>query len=267
MSNPYAAIYPPSGKGHPDAQQPIATAPPPGMFPVSQPHPNAAVTPQGGWSPPNTIYPSGLEYLMGLDYLFVNQKVELLEVFTGFETKNRYAIMDVTGKPVFYAAEESDVCSRLCLGSARPCDFSVVDLNGREVLRMSRPFRCDSCCCPCCLQIMEIYSGNLLLGTVTQEWSLWRPTFTVRDATGNPVLIIKGPIIRFCIEVVFKVKSLDEKQNVGVIQKNWGGFSRELFTDADRFGVQFPRDLDVKIKAVLLGACLLLDFMYFENRS
>lgn len=33
----------------------------------------------GGWSPPNTTYPSGLEYLMGLDYLFVNQKIELLE--------------------------------------------------------------------------------------------------------------------------------------------------------------------------------------------
>lgn len=27
-----------------------------------------------GWLPPNMIYPPGLEYLMDLDYLFVNQK-------------------------------------------------------------------------------------------------------------------------------------------------------------------------------------------------
>lgn len=33
----------------------------------------------GGWSQPNTTYPAGLEYLMGLNYLFVNQKIELLE--------------------------------------------------------------------------------------------------------------------------------------------------------------------------------------------
>ncbi|EFN79068.1 hypothetical protein EAI_03852 [Harpegnathos saltator] len=32
-----------------------------------------------GWSQPNMTYPSGLEYLMGLNYLFVNQKIELLE--------------------------------------------------------------------------------------------------------------------------------------------------------------------------------------------
>lgn len=55
MSNPYAAVYPP-GPGHSEMQQPpIATAPPPGMFPMPmpqsqpqpQPHPNAAVMPQG----------------------------------------------------------------------------------------------------------------------------------------------------------------------------------------------------------------------------
>lgn len=54
------------------------------------------------------------------------------------------------------------------------------------------------------------------------------------------------------------MKSLDEKHNVGTIQKHWSGFGREIFTDSDQFGVQFPQDLDVKIKAVLLGACLLI---------
>lgn len=55
-------------------------------------------------------------------------------------------------------------------------------------------------------QVLEVYSGGALLGSVTQEWSLCRPTFYVRDATGNPVLVIKGPLIRFCVEVAFKVR-------------------------------------------------------------
>lgn len=45
---------------------------------------------------------------------------------------------------------------------------------------------------------------------------------------------------------------------VGKISKQWSGFVREAFTDADMFGISFPIDLDVKIKAVLLGACFLI---------
>lgn len=33
----------------------------------------------GGWPIPNMICPPGLEYLMGLDHLFVKQKFEMLE--------------------------------------------------------------------------------------------------------------------------------------------------------------------------------------------
>ncbi|XP_011350285.1 phospholipid scramblase 1-like isoform X2 [Ooceraea biroi] len=195
---------------------------------------------------------------MNLDYLFVNQKIELLQAFTGWETKNRYTITNLNGETVFYVAEESDVCARLCLSKYRPCEFDIFDQNRQQILRIVRPFRCDSCCCPCYLQTIEVYSGSTLLGSVTQEWSLWRPTFYIRDASGEPVLTIKGPILRFCIDVSFKVKSMDEKHRVGVIQKQWSGFGRELFTVSDMFGISFPRDLDVKIKAVLLGAALLI---------
>jgi len=43
-----------------------------------------------------------------------------------------------------------------------------------------------------------------------------------------------------------------------MIRKHWSGFAREMFTVSDTFGIHFPRDLDVKIKAVLLGACILI---------
>lgn len=45
---------------------------------------------------------------------------------------------------------------------------------------------------------------------------------------------------------------------VGKISKQWSGLVREMFTDADFFGINFPMDLDVRMKAVMLGACMLI---------
>lgn len=57
---------------------------------------------------------------------------------------------------------------------------------------------------------------------------------------------------------MFQVLSKDGKSEVGCIRKQWAGLLREAFTDADHFGITFPLDLDVNIKAVLLGACMLI---------
>lgn len=45
---------------------------------------------------------------------------------------------------------------------------------------------------------------------------------------------------------------------IGRISKQWSGLLKEVFTDTDNFGIQFPLDMDVKMKAVLLGACFLI---------
>ena len=45
---------------------------------------------------------------------------------------------------------------------------------------------------------------------------------------------------------------------VGKVTKQWSGVAREAFTDADNFGVNFPMDLDVRIKTVLLAAVFLI---------
>lgn len=47
-------------------------------------------------------------------------------------------------------------------------------------------------------------------------------------------------------------------EEVGKISKKWGGILKEVFTDADSFGITFPVDLDVKIKAVLMAAAILI---------
>ena len=99
-----------------------------------------------------------------------------------------------------------------------------------------------------------------MLGYVVQEWSIFCPKFRIEDASGHPVLRIEGPFCTcsICGDVEFDVISKDGAQKVGKITKQWSGLVREAFTDADNFGISFPMDLDVNMKAVMLGACFLI---------
>lgn len=63
----------------------------------------------------------------------------------------------------------------------------------------------------------------------------------------------------FCYKLSnLQVLSKDGETEVGKISKQWTGLLRENYTDADNFGAKFPMDLDVRMKAVLLGAVFLI---------
>lgn len=107
--------------------------------------------------------------------------------------------------------------------------------------------------------IVSAPPGNIV-GTVQQEWSIFCPSFTIRNPVGDVVLRIEGPFctMSICGDVEFKVMSADGEHQVGRISKQWSGLMREMFTDTDYFGITFPMDLDVKMKAVMMGACFLI---------
>lgn len=93
-----------------------------------------------------------------------------------------------------------------------------------------------------------------------QTWSICTPEFDIKNESGQTLLKIEGPICRYglCADVEFKVLSVDKSAVVGKISKKWSGLAREAFTDSDYFGITFPIDLDVRMKAVMLGACFLI---------
>ncbi|XP_053537934.1 phospholipid scramblase 1 isoform X2 [Ictalurus punctatus] len=205
--------------------------------------------------------PPGLEYLTQVDQLLVHQKVELIEAIFGWETNNQYVVKNNVGQQVLLAVEESDVCTRIVCCSGRSFTIHVRDNMGQEVLTLTRPLKCSSCWFPCCLQELEVQvPPGTAIGYVMQDWHPYLPKFTIRDERKRAVLRIVGPFCdcNCCSDVVFKVTSLDEALVIGRISKQWAGLDTEMFTDADHFGVQFPMDLDVKIKAVVLAACFLI---------
>ncbi|KAF2883007.1 hypothetical protein ILUMI_23145 [Ignelater luminosus] len=258
--------YPPPQGGYPPPGSPYAQGPPVMNQPMAQ-----GGMPGSGWmNMPQSVVncPPGLEYLTMIDHLLVHQKVELLEAFTGFETANKYTIKNSLGQKVYYAVEESDCLTRNCCGPLRPFGMKILDNFSNQIIHLHRPLACDSCFFPCCLQSMEVSAPpGTIVGTVEQDWSICCPAFSIKNPTGDTVLRIEGPFctMSICGDVEFKVMSADGSTQVGKISKQWSGLMREMFTDADYFGITFPMDLDVRMKAVMLGACFLIDAMFFEK--
>ncbi|XP_006813280.1 phospholipid scramblase 2-like [Saccoglossus kowalevskii] len=234
----------------------------------------------GKWSgdpPPQSLAcPPGLEYLTQIDQLLIHQQVELLEAITGWETKNKYQIKNSVGQQIYFAREETGLCMRLCCGPARGFQIHITDNAGNEVIRVVREFKCCAGCCwcansDCCAFELRVEApiGNIV-GYVRQTQSCWIGHFDIMNAERETVLKIKGPCcvcqtICCTADLNFMVYSRDMDNEIGRVSKQWPGLLKEMFTDTDNFGVTFPIDLDVKIKATLLGAVFLIDFMYFEH--
>ncbi|VDO01279.1 unnamed protein product [Rodentolepis nana] len=72
------------------------------------------------------------------------------------------------------------------------------------------------------------------------------PKWTILDPNDNALLRIVGPPscylvcfpwISFTDRLQFKIQSADSQAELGIIRKEWAGFMREMFTDADDFSV------------------------------
>ena len=64
-----------------------------------------------------------------------------------------------------------------------------------------------------------------------------------------------------------QVTGSDGESQVGNITKQWTEGCREMCTNMSTFTVAFPEDLDVGMKASLIGASLLIDFMFYQNKG
>uniref|UniRef100_A0A1I7UVB9 Phospholipid scramblase n=1 Tax=Caenorhabditis tropicalis TaxID=1561998 RepID=A0A1I7UVB9_9PELO len=249
--------------------QPITTQP------TVQPAPGAV------WMTlPMTVpgIPTGLEYLSHLEMIQIYQLKELMEIL-GWETRNKYVLKNANGEQCYYAFEESDCCERCCCGGQRGFVMHIVDNFKREVLTITREFKCcgNGCggrCCgsmSCCQQECTVSSPSMgHLGIVRQSESCCTSNFDVLDADGRVVFQIDGPdccVLAGCGDKEFSIRAAHSETVIGAITKKWGGWLRETLTRADTFFVSFPRDLDVKLKGVLLGATFLIDFMQFEQRQ
>jgi hypothetical protein len=165
--------------------------------------------------------PPGLEYLSLIDRLQVKQVVSLLEAFTGWDTNNKYEIQNAAGQRVYFAAEDTETCMRVCCKQGRGFTINIIDNLNQVVMKMRRDFKCCACscscfaCCDCCAHevIVEAPAGNII-GYVKQQWSFWKASYDILDENHQTLLKIKGPCCIFdgplscCCDNKFNVNSL-----------------------------------------------------------
>jgi len=237
-----------------------------------------------------------LEKILGeVTNVVVSQNVEKIETATAWltlgcckvETENRYELLDLdTRKTLFVADEESIWCLRnpciccdcICWCCHSDCatrrafsmNLTAGSLEGPLILEMDRPCRSD--CMPCCLQKISVSDKTSILGTVKQKVHCVPPCtmcgkFEVTNSNGEVIYTINTPCVLTtccCTEVAFNIKD-KEGNEVGEIAKQSANVAKETFTDSDRFVIKFPADCSVQMKAVLIGALFLFDYLFYED--
>ncbi|XP_052774739.1 phospholipid scramblase 1-like [Mya arenaria] len=221
--------------------------------------------------------PASVQYLAGVDQLFIKQKIEMLEVLTGFETRNRYAVLNKEMQQVFFVQEESSLCERCFCPMNRGFNLHMTDNNTQEIVRMSRDFKCCMGCCwcggGCCQMVINVESPvGRLIGRIKTGNSKWKPHIQICDAADNHMFTAWGPCCpcqAVCCpeDIDFPITDPGLTQRVGNVAKVWRGCCPESFTDADQFRVTFPMDMTVECKMLMVAATFLIEFYVFEQQK
>nr|XP_012617862.1 phospholipid scramblase 2-like [Microcebus murinus] len=214
-----------------------------------------------------TNCPPGLEYLDQINQLIVCQRFDLLEVLSNLETSKTYEIMNNQGQRIYFAEERYNWFLQCLCGSSRPFTMTIYDNVGRDVIALHKALRCSCCWSSCYPQKLKVESPpGETIGYVYQYFHPFFPKFKIKNENKEDIMKIRGPCVLFCCltNLNFNLLPMDEQMVIGKISKPYPGFVRRLLRNGNTFGIQFPFDLDVKMKALILGASFLIDYMYFE---
>ncbi|WP_417347395.1 phospholipid scramblase-related protein [Ferrimonas sp.] len=190
----------------------------------------------------------------------IQQLFEMAELF-GFESRNRYQVLDAQERPLGYAAEQSSgmlgTLSRQLFGHWRRFDIHLFSPQRAPWLIAHHPFRWW-------FQRLEVSDASgVRLGAVQQRFALLHKKFDIEDEHGRVMMTVASPLWRIW---TFPVER--QGREVACISKRWSGGLTELFTDKDNFVVEYSDpSLDNRSRQLLLMATLFIDLQYFEKKA
>ena len=224
----------------------------------------------------------------------VVQQIELLEIMTGCETKNRYHvfIQDANGydKFLFKCKEESSCCVRTCC----PSDNRSLKMKVKHVKDQSgfqnddfatpyiefvKPFKC-TCCCLNRPEMVGRFLNKEPFGKILQPCTVCDPRFKVYNKDKVCKYVIAGSCCQcgFCCRKstfgklsqahfdIYDGNATDypEGKGIGKITRKVCGY-QNLVSDADTFTMVFPSNATPEDKLMLIGAVLMMDYQYYED--
>lgn len=198
--------------------------------------------------------PPGLEYLTQVDQILIHQKR-----YSMFQYCSEFEILNSVSQKIFHAKEEKECCGPLL-------DVRVYDNSQSHVLHLLLP----SNFCSWSVEL-EVYSptSGCLIGYIVKNWEAFSISFSILNIAKEEVLRVVGPGFAMAAfsDINFEVKTGNESHTIGRITRVWRGFRKEMFSANDHYSVQFPIDLDAKVKALLLSTGIFIDHLYYEQRN
>lgn len=165
-------------------------------------------------------------------------------------------------------------------------------VHGEEVVaRFRKPFRVSRFCCYSNAVRIESPEDNPV-GSIRQLFTFFgHPRFAIYDlqqTPKSPSLLLEPSSCRFCCTPLlctcicansqFRVLSAETRQQVATITRSWDARDSEAAEETDGqatgwpassrdqlFGVEFEANLEARHKLLLLSACFMMDFFYFER--
>ncbi|XP_072255297.1 phospholipid scramblase 3-like [Pyxicephalus adspersus] len=184
---------------------------------------------------------SGLELLLQINQLTVREK------FTVSQGWGRsFDVLNEVGQRLFQVEQRVECCGPLY-------DVKIRDNGGSDVIQLF-----ESCGCTCTRQVEVQCPPAHSIGYVKLHWNNLVTHLSVMNANQEVVLLILGPSLQTSIfgNNTFEVKSRDEQHVVGVIRMESGNYV-----------ISFPMDLEVTMKAILLGAAMYLDNIILSKKK
>ena len=201
------------------------------------------------------------QHLKTAQRLHVQQVYEGFEIVLGWETRNKYRILDEAMRPIAFAAEEKTgmggALMRQFFGHWRSFKMQIFDEKHQQTFEVDFPFRWFFK-----TLILRDMNGKEL-GYLQQRWALFRKKFDIHDDSDRVIARINSPF--------FKIWTFDVRfgsRKLGTIQKKWGGVLGEFFTDKDNYVVSYADpNLTFEVKSLMLAMTLMVDIVYFENNQ
>lgn len=192
--------------------------------------------------------------------LHVQQVFEAFELL-GFETRNKYKILNDRNELIAYAAEQKSGMSgailRHFLGHWRKFDVVIFDADRDAHYKLHFPFRWF-------FKTLYISDANgRRVGHLQERFAIFRKKFDAFDASNQLVANINSSFFRFWTFEFFR-----GNRKVCTIKKKWSGALGEFFTDKDNFAVSYADpNLTLDNKVLMLATSVMVDIIYFENNK
>lgn len=203
--------------------------------------------------------PPGLEGLLDCGQLVIHKEnLRHNRVFNN-NALRKMEVIDISRKVLFYVEEEVPPLTD------NSFLFKVYNKDKQEVMQIYNPqsntcFGCGAswhCLRKCHFQALVFAPLGQVAGFVKRSHTYFVQEFLVMNSQEDVLLIMRGG------PDDLEIYTPDLNDELGRLSvHHWHGIMHEVRRSHSDYGITFPIDLDVRVKAVLLGAVFALDWMY-----